>query len=209
MSQSRARRFLLCSFLIGAGGSALAQAPVPGPPVDEQKPPVWNATPTRTIRLFPAGEIYPVYIADPHRPTNAVVSGFYARSRIPDTSSPRTSLAGGGHFGILRIDSSAPGGRSWQVSIDAGLDAMFDSQFKNDAIGWDGNYGLTLTTTTAASPLGFKVAALHVSSHLGDEVRGKDGPQAHQLHTGRAGARPVVEVSAPLAHVWRRRDGLP
>ena len=46
---------------------------------------------------------------------------------------------------------------------------MFDSQFKNDAIGWDGNYGLTFTTTTAASPFGYKVAVLHISSHLGDE----------------------------------------
>ena len=70
---------------------------------------------------------------------------------------------------MLRSDSSAPFGRAWQVSIDAGLDAMFDSQDKNDAIGWDGNYGLTFTTTTNSSPFGYKVAVLHVSSHLGDE----------------------------------------
>ena len=160
---------LLGSCLVAAGEPVLAQSPVPGQPADEQKPPVWNATSTRTIRLFPAGDIYPVYVADPHRPTNAIVEGFYARTRVPDTSSPRTLLAAGGHFGMLRSDSSAPGGRAWQVSIDAGLDAMFDSQYKNDAVGWDGNYGLTFTTTTNSSPFGYKVAVLHVSSHLGDE----------------------------------------
>jgi hypothetical protein len=173
--REHAQALLFGSFLIAASEPALAQSPVPGQPVDEQKPPVWNVTPTRTIRLFPAGDIYPVYIADPHRPTNAIVQRFYARTRVPDTSSPRTLLAGGGHFGMVRSDSSTPGGRAWQVSIDAGLDVMFDSQFKNDAIGWDGNYGLTFTTTTTASRFGYKVAVLHVSSHLGDEYEERTG----------------------------------
>ena len=158
-------------------GVATAQAPVPGQPVDTQKPPAWDASSTRTIRLFPTGEIYPVYVADPHRPTNAVVEGFYSRSRVPETSSPRTFLAGGGHFGMLRLEPSAAGGRFWQVSIDAGLDALFDSQFKNDAIGWDGNYGLTVTTATSTSPLAFKVALLHLSAHLGDEYQDRTGIQ--------------------------------
>ena len=119
--------------------------------------------------LFPAGDVYPVYVADPHRPTSAVVESFFARSRIPNASSPRTFLAGGGHFGILRIDSQGARGRYWQVSIDAGFDAIFDSQYKNDGIGWDGNYGLTVTTASRGSPLGFKAALLHQSAHLGDE----------------------------------------
>ncbi len=70
---------------------------------------------------------------------------------------------------MLRIGSRAPGGRFWQVSIEAGLDAIFDAQFRNDALGWDGNYGLTVTTATSTSPLAFKVALLHLSAHLGDE----------------------------------------
>ncbi len=76
---------------------------------------------------------------------------------------------------MLRIESRAAGGRFWQVSIDAGLDAQFDSQVKNDAIGWDGNYGLTFTTATSTSPLAFKVAVLHLSSHLGDEYQERTG----------------------------------
>lgn len=157
--------------LVASFGQAWAQPPLPGQPVDEQRPTAWAAGSTRTIRLFPSGEIYPVYVADPHRTTNAVVSSFYTRTRIPDTSSPRTFLAGGGHFGILRIEPPASGGRFWQVSIDAGLDAIFDSQFKNDAVGWDGNYGLTVTTATSTSPLAYRIAVLHVSAHLGDEYQ--------------------------------------
>jgi hypothetical protein len=49
-------------------------------------------------------ESHPVYVADPHRPTNTVVESFYTRTRAPQTSSPRTFLAGGGHFGMLRIN---------------------------------------------------------------------------------------------------------
>jgi hypothetical protein len=129
----------------------------------------WSPTPATTVRLFPQGEIYGLNVADPHRTTNVVAAGFYTRKRIPESRSPRTTLAGGGHFGMLRIESSRPGGRAWQVSIDAGLDALFDSNYKNDAVGWDGNYGLTATTAANGSPLAFKVAVLHVSAHLGDE----------------------------------------
>jgi hypothetical protein len=150
-------------------GTVMAQAPLPGQPVDEQEPPAWSAGSTRTIRLFPSGEVYPVYVADPHRTTNAVAPTFYTHMRLPDASSPRTFLAAGGHFGMLRIEPPVTGGRFWQISLDAGMDALFDSQFKNDAIGWDGNYGLTITTAATTSRLGFKVAVLHISAHLGDE----------------------------------------
>jgi Protein of unknown function (DUF1207) len=135
----------------------------------EQPPPIWKAGQSRSIELFPAGEVFPVYAADPHRPTNQLAISFYPTTEIPDTRSPRTMLAGGGRFGILRIDSSAPDGRAWQISIDAGLDAVFDSQNSNDGIGWDGNYGLTVTTAKTSSRFAFKVALLHVSAHLGDE----------------------------------------
>ena len=136
---------------------------------DEQQPPIWKAGQSRSIELFPAGEVFPVYAADPHRPSNHLGIGFYSTTEVPAARSPRWALSGGGRFGILRIDSSAPDGRAWQISIDAGLDAVFDSQNSNDGIGWDGNYGLTMTTGRASSRFAFKVALLHVSSHLGDE----------------------------------------
>jgi hypothetical protein len=159
--------FLAAAIVITTCVGAFAQTP--GEPRDEQRPPTWGADGGRIVQLFPPGDIYPVYVADPHRPTNAIKESFYSRGRVPDTSSPRTSLAAGGRIGMVRVGNRTSGGRFWQLSLDAGLDAMFDAQFKNDAIGWDGNYGLTVTTATTTSPLAFKVALLHMSAHLGDE----------------------------------------
>jgi hypothetical protein len=158
--------FAICLII---GGETYAGQQSGADNVEEQKPTTWQPSQTRSIELFPAADIFPVYAADPHRPTNQMAVGFYSRNKIPETSSPRTTLSGGGRFGMLRIDSSTPGGRSWQISLDAGLDAVFDSQYRNDGIGWDGNYGLTVTTMSKASPFAFKMAVLHVSAHLGDE----------------------------------------
>lgn len=139
------------------------------PAAPEGQAPIWQPSPTQSVELFPAGDVFPVYVADPHRPTNVIAVGFYTRTRIPESSSPRALLSAGGRFGMLRVSPTAQEGRSWQVSIDAGLDALFDSQYSNDGIGWDGNYGLTVTTAAQGSPFAFKVAVLHCSAHLGDE----------------------------------------
>jgi hypothetical protein len=150
------------------------------------------------LKLFPGGELFPIYIADPHRPTNAVLVNFNTRVSIEDTSSPRFSLSAGGRFGILRIDAPTPRGRSWQISIDAGLDALFDSQYRQDAIGWDGNYGLTVTTASGG-PLAFKVGILHVSAHTGDEYAERTGqPRLNYTREELA-----VGVSRRVGRGWR------
>ena len=167
-------------------GAATASAQDTG----EQKPPVWQPSPTRSVELFPPGDIFPVYAADQHHPTNQLATNFYVRTRIPESSSPRTTLAGGGRFGVLRVASTTPTGRSWQISIDAGLDAVFDLQDKNDGIGWDGNYGLTVTTVKASSPFGFKVGVLHTSAHLGDEY--EERTQTARINYTREEVAPAI-----------------
>ena len=164
--------------------------------VERQKPTTWQPSQTRSIELFPAGDIFPVYAADPHRPTNHLAVGFHSTTDIPETSSPRTTLSAGGRFGILRIDSSTPAGRSWQISLDAGLDAVFDSPHSNDGIGWDGNYGLTVTTTTEASRFAFKLAVLHASAHLGDEYEARS-------HASRLN---YTREELAVAAAWRPRS---
>ena len=160
--------FLACALLVGISQrSTYAQGPTT-PAGEQQRPLAWT-TPSRAFALFPAGDVFPVYAADPHRTTNQVSVGFYSRVRIPDSDSPRTILSAGGRFGMLRIDPIDSTGRSWQISLDGGLDAVFDAQYKNDGVGWDGNYGLTVTTASGRSPFAFKIALLHCSSHLGDE----------------------------------------
>jgi hypothetical protein len=170
-----AREYVTAAILGLACCTVSAQTVPPGGSAGPSDPPPFDVAGDRSIRLFPSGDIYPVYVADPHRPTNAAAFGFYSRTEVDQTASPRPFLAGGGRIGMLRIESSAPDGRFWQVSLEAGLDAMFDNQHRNDAVGWDGNYGFTVTTAAAGSTLGWKAAILHVSSHLGDEYAERTG----------------------------------
>jgi hypothetical protein len=144
------------------------------PADDQQRPPTWTLDGGTALTLFPPADLYPPYTADPHQPTTAIAELFYTAVRIAHTSSPRTGLTAGGRFGILRIDPPAADGRAWQASITGALHALFDSQRRNDAIGWEGTYGFALTTASAA-PLALKVALQHMSSHLGDEYVERTG----------------------------------
>ena len=151
----------------------------PPPPVTPAQPaPVAVATPEpdskRVVSLFPAGDIYPPYVADPHRTGNGAMVQFHTRTEIPETSGTRTMLKAGGRMGVARWDAAQPGGRSWQISLDAGFDAVFDSQNSLDNIGWDGNYGFTVTTASS-SRLSYKVGILHCSAHIGDEYIERTG----------------------------------
>jgi hypothetical protein len=170
----------LVSVLVMAG-PVLAQSPAPATSPGEQHDPTWTSSSGLAFALFPAGDIFPVYVADPHRPTIAIVSHFYNRQEIPNSGSPRMWLSAGGRFGLLRIDSGSPGARSWQVSFDAGLDAVFDTEYRSDLIGLDGNYGLTLTTASD-DPWAVKVGLLHVSAHLGDEYIERTGAKRINYH---------------------------
>jgi hypothetical protein len=185
--------------LVGHGAPALAQAPSAGfethPEAGPQ--PAWTLGSGRTIWLFPVGDVYTVNIADPHRPMNAVMAHFYTRTAIYDSTDVRTGLAAGGRFGILRIDPAESGGRSWQVSVDAGLNAQFDSNNKLDNVGWDGNYGLTLTTSSG--PLGFKLAILHDSAHVGDEYAERTG----RTRLDYTREEVIVGLSVRPANGWR------
>jgi hypothetical protein len=127
----------------------------------------------RSIVLFPTGDVVPVYVADPYRPTNLLQERFHTSTEIPDAAGVRTALAAGGRFGILRVGAPSSG-RAWQVSLDAGLDAVFDAKHKLDGIGWDGNYGLSVTTASE-SPWAFRFGIQHLSAHLGDEYQERTG----------------------------------
>ena len=161
--------------LVGLGVPALAQDPPEGfethPEAGRQ--PAWTLGSGRTLWLFPASDVNPVYIADPHRPMTAVMALFYTRTGIYDSTDARTGLNIGGRFGIFRLDPAQAGGRSWQLSVDASLNAQFDSYNKLDNIGWDGKYGLSLTTTSG--PLSFRLGVLHDSAHIGDEYAERTG----------------------------------
>jgi hypothetical protein len=156
---------------LACGSTALAQQPDEQP----QQDPTWVLSSGVSVTLFPNKDVYPVYMADPHRPTNVLAETFILGGGMPDTDGPLTRLGAGGRFGILRIGPREPEGRAWQVSIEAGLDALFDSRHRLDAAGWDGNYGLTVTTASNSSPLALKLGLLHISAHVGDEYQARTG----------------------------------
>jgi hypothetical protein len=161
---------LAASAILTSGSTALAQQPG-GPP---QQDPTWVLSSGASVTCFPSGDVYPVYVADPHRATNVLVESAILGGGVPHTDSPLTRLGAGGRFGILRIGPARPEGRTWQVSIEAGFDALFDSQNRLDVVGWDGNYGVTVTTASS-SRLALKIALLHVSAHVGDEYQTRTG----------------------------------
>jgi hypothetical protein len=159
---------------------------------------MWAPQSGRSVKLFPSSDLFGVYVADPERPTNTISFRFYAHNTIPDTRTPRAGLGAGGRFGILRIDSAHAGGRSWQVNIDAGLDALFDMQNREDAIGWDGIYGLSVTTASGG-PFAFKIGIAHSSGHIGDEYEQRTGA-ARVNYTRQEVA---FGVSRRVARAWR------
>ena len=59
------------------------------------------------------------------------------------------------------------------VAVTA-ADALFDSQNRLDVVGWDGNYGLTVTSSSTGR-VALKFALLHISGHLGDEYQDRTG----------------------------------
>ena len=170
-----ARTIIFMLALAGLALPALAQDPAGGFKTDPAvgKQPAWTLGSGRTLWLWPAGHVYPLYIADPHRPVGAAMADFYTRTGIYDSTDARTGLSVGGRFGFFRLDPAYPGGRSWQLSLDAGLKAQFDSYNKLDNVGWDGNYGLSLTT--ASGPLALRVGIFHTSAHVGDEYAERTG----------------------------------
>ena len=87
---------------------AQAQPAVPDEESEPRRGPTWTHASGRTLKLFPGGDVFPIYVADPHRPTNTILVDF-TRVDIEDTKSPRFRLSAGGRFGVLKIDPPIPG----------------------------------------------------------------------------------------------------
>lgn len=120
------------------------------------------------LQWFPAGDLFPPAIADPHRVTFAFVPARVLDNNIPQTGDTRYTLKLGGNFGIVRRHPEGDPERGWQVSFRAGFDGIFDVENGMDNIGWDGDFGWYFNL---ARPGGwaFRAAWQHTSSHIGDE----------------------------------------
>jgi hypothetical protein len=138
--------------------------------------------------LFPAGDVYPPYIADPHRVGFGAQWLAFTRTDIADSGDDRVALRAGGRFGIVRLNPGGRADRGWQLSVEGGFNGQFDIDHSLDNIGWDGRYGLMLTTRQTENAA-FRFAVLHDSSHVGDEYgertgRRRIGYTRHELAAG-------------------------
>ena len=129
--------------------------------------------PQRVLELFPRTDLYPPYVADLFRPRFALQL-HAASTGIASTGDARFDLRLGGRFGLLRVHPRDRPDRGWQLELIAGYDAQFDIDRSYDNIGWDGNYGLALTTARGRG-LAWKLSVFHTSSHVGDEYAERTG----------------------------------
>lgn len=140
------------------------------------------------MTLFPSGDLYPQYAADPHRVGFGVQRLSFTDVRIPSSGDSRVAIRAGGRLGIVRIHPSGNEERGWQVSLEGGFNTQFDADHSLDNIGWDGRYGLVITTAQSRQ-WAFKFGLLHDSSHVGDEYmertgRKRIGYTRHELAAG-------------------------
>lgn len=175
---------LLCAaFSAGASDS-------PGP---------WGAV------LFPLDDLYAPYAADPHRTGFGVQWLSVTDTGIADSGNSRVALRAGGTFGIVRFHPYGEEGRGWQIGIEGGFNAQFDADHSLDNIGWDGKYGLVVTSARSAA-WAFKFGVLHDSAHVGDEYmertgRKRIGYTRHELAAG-ASWRPDERFRTYAEAAW-------
>ena len=148
-----------------------AQEVAPGSP--SQTPLTWG-TSVRTVELFPAGDVFPVYAADPHRPTNQLGEAFLQPG--PDSRDRFASDAPLSRWAVRHAPRCVVlAGRTIlanQPRCRTGRRIRFAIQERRHRLGWqlwpDGHDRIR------RFPFAFKVALLHTSSHLGDEYEARE-----------------------------------
>jgi len=128
-------------------------------------------------RWLPEGSVYAPYLAEISRPGFGLTVVGVADNGIAEAGDLRFGLKLGGRLGLLRI-GPPPGreGRAWQLDLGAGFYGQFDIDHSLDNIGWDGLYGLVLSSApTSGRGLGVRMGVQHWSSHVGDEYAERTG----------------------------------
>lgn len=128
-------------------------------------PPTFPLDDGRSLALFPLDDVFPRPLADPHRAGFGLAAVHVTGKDIPATGDDRFALKVGGRFGLLRLQTAA---RTWQLNVEGGFNGQFDIDHSEDNIGWDGLYGVTVTTVLRPD-LALRFGALHNSAHVGDE----------------------------------------
>lgn len=158
--------------------------------------------------LFPVAGIYPVYVADPLRPTFSVQYQHYPASTIADTGSPRFNLKLGGNLALYETRLFD---QMWQLVLHVGFRGLFDITQSQDNVGWDGIYGFHIATRVSEQ-LAWRVAAKHTSAHIGDELiertgRRRIGYTREEMRAGLSWSpQPTVTLYAEAGRAYDRSN---
>jgi|GEM_PF-693605 len=124
--------------------------------------------------ISPGSDLYPVYLANPTRPTMAINWLKVTDSEIPDSGNSRYLLRLGGRWNCFRIHPQGDPYRGVQLDIEAAFLGQFDADNSLDNIGWDGVWGLLLSWADGKG-FALKTGIQHDSSHVGDEYAERTG----------------------------------
>lgn len=155
---------------------------------------------TGRFHLFPTDDLYVESLAGPHRRGFGVTYLRLAETDLAEVGDRLFGLLLGGRFGLFRVRPAGRSDRGWQIGIETGFYGQFDIDRSYDNLGWDGFYGLTLTTALGNGWAG-KVGVLHTSSHVGDEYAERTG----RRRIGYTREELVVGVSRSIRERWRAR----
>lgn len=151
------------------------------PPAPAQEAPAEAARRRWFPGWFPEGSVYAPYLASISRPGFGLTVVGVSDNGIAEAGDLRFGLKLGGRFGLLRVEPPAgrpadPEGRVWQLDLGAGFYGQFDIDNSLDNIGWDGLYGLVLSSApTSSRGLAVRIGVQHWSSHVGDEYAERTG----------------------------------
>jgi hypothetical protein len=126
------------------------------------------------LELFPRDRLYQRHLADPSDPGMGVEWLVLDEVDVPESGDARFQLALGGIFGLVRLRPPGWQDGGVEVGILAGFVGQFDADHGYDNLGWDGFYGLMLSTSRGG-PWAFRGGIKHTSSHVGDEYAERTG----------------------------------
>ncbi len=158
-------------------------------------PPTLSLDHGRSLVLFPLDDAFPRPLADPHRAGFGLARLRVTGKDIPQAGGNRYALKVGARLGLLRLLTE---GRAWQLNVEGGFNGQFDIDQSEDNLGWDGLYGVTVTTALR-NGVSLRVGALHNSAHVGDEYIERTG----RLRLNYTREEAVAGLSWQLDPRWR------
>ena len=125
---------------------ASSSEPVPTsePQTDEGHGVTFSLCETWRGVISPGRSLYPVYIANPIRPTMAFNRVAVSDSDIAEAGDTRYTLRLGGRVNLVRAHPAGEPDRGFQLDVEAAFLGQFDADHSQDNIGWDGIWGLSL-----------------------------------------------------------------